>query len=268
MLSLGACSFGTEEKQVDTEIEPATVKSIVDYRIESIDEQMGPCTGTDTLKRCLTFQVEYPVVTGGISDSLHAKLNQNILSDITNSYFLSEEPVNFEDLKSNLQSDFEGLLKDFPDYENNWSVEVISDILHQDSLFISVATTITSYTGGAHSNYMQSYRSYDLRTGEAVTLDDLFNPGYKEELNQVAEIEFRMDKEIPPEESLQEQGYWFENDRFQLNQNFAVINKSLVFYFNAYEIAPYAMGPTELELKLTDFVDLIKDGSIIESYQD
>ena len=40
--------------------------------------------------------------------------------------------------------------------------------------------------------------------------------------------------------------------------------KSLLFYFNPYEIAPYALGGTLLELKLTDYVNLIKDGSVIE----
>ncbi|MBO6760471.1 MAG: DUF3298 domain-containing protein [Roseivirga sp.] len=76
-----------------------------------------------------------------------------------------------------------------------------------------------------------------------------------------------MTKEIPPTESLEERGYWFENDRFELTENFAIINKSLIFYFNPYEIAPYAMGPTELELKLTDFVSLIKEGGVIENYK-
>lgn len=110
---------------------------------------------------------------------------------------------------------------------------------------------------------MQVYRSYDLTTGKVLELSDILVEGYEEELNKLAEIEFRMDKKIPPSEPLNEQGYFFENGQFRLNTNFAIMNKSLLFYYNAYEIGPYSMGPTELELKLTDYVNLINPAGVI-----
>jgi len=265
---LTSCSFGEKKNAVQVTDQPEARASFVNYKIESIDENIGPCGDEDDLEKCLTFSVEYPVIEKGVPQTILQKLNDNIISDIIGSYMDTEERMNFDQIKIGLKSDFESLLKDYPESINNWNLEIISDILHQDSLFISLATTINSYTGGAHANYVQSYRSYDLRTGETIQLEDLFIEGFEEELNEYAEIEFRMNKQIPPSKSLRDEGFSFENDRFTLNQNFAIINRSMVFYFNPYEIAPYAMGPTELEMKLTDFVKWIKDGSVIESFKD
>jgi len=103
-----------------------------------------------------------------------------------------------------------------------------------------------------------------LASGKALELSDLLGVGFELELNESAELEFRMAKQIPPSRDLDDEGYFFEGNRFKLNGNFAIMNKSLLFYFNPYEIGPYSLGATELELKLTDYVKLIKDGSVIE----
>ncbi|PWL30642.1 DUF3298 and DUF4163 domain-containing protein [Roseivirga spongicola] len=267
-LCLFGCSFGDKSKEQENQ-EPIAeaIPRFVEYEIEKISEELGPCSTDTTSRKCLIINIEYPKITGIVSQQVMEKLNENIQNDILSSTFLSDKPTTFDELKNELETDYNTIIKDFPEYANAWNLEVNSDILYQDSLFISLASTVYSYTGGAHPNSGQMYRSYDLRTGEAIGLADILREGYEEELNQVAEIEFRMTKEIPPTESLEERGYWFENDRFELTENFAIINKSLIFYFNPYEIAPYAMGPTELELKLTDFVSLIKEGGVIENYK-
>lgn len=262
-----ACSFGDKRQESTEMVVPETVPKFVSYEIRKIDEHLGPCASDSTAMKCLVLQIEYPEITGKVSEQVAKQLNENIKADILSSTFLSDRPTTFEALKVSLETDYNELIQEFPDYSNAWALEVNSDILYQDSLFISLASTVYSYTGGAHPNSGQLYRSYDLRTGEPITLDKILAEGYERTLNEAAEIEFRMTKEIPPGESLKERGYWVEEGQFSLNENFAIINKSLIFYFNPYEIAPYSMGPTELELKLTDFVNLIKEGSVIYAYK-
>lgn len=266
-LTLMGCSFGDKEEAKSDSPMVASVPKFVTYQVNKIDEQLGPCASDTTTRKCLILQIEYPEITGMVSAEVAQTLNDNIRRDILGSTFLSDQPTSFEELKTTMEADYSSLLEEFPDYSNPWTLEVNSDILYQDSLFISVASTIYSYMGGAHPNSGQLYRSYDLRTGESIQLNDILIDDYESGLNEAAEIEFRMTKEIPPNESLKEKGYWFEEGKFSLNENFAIINKSLIFYFNPYEIAPYSLGPTELELKLTDFVKLIKEGSVIERYK-
>lgn len=262
-----ACSFGDKKKDSTGTAEPAPVPKFVNYEIRKIDENLGPCAQDSTAIKCLVIQIEYPEITGKVSEQVAKRLNENIKADMLSSTFLSDQPTTLEALKASLETDYNELIQEFPDYNNAWALEINADILYQDSLFISLASTVYSYTGGAHPNSGQLYRSYDLRTGERITLDEILAEGYERKLNEAAEIEFRMTKEIPPSETLKERGYWVDEGQFSLNENFAIINKSLIFYFNPYEIAPYSMGPTELELKLTDFVNLIKEGSVIYAYK-
>lgn len=267
-LCLLACEFGKKSTPVTTEEEPSTFQgTFVEYEIREIDEKAGPCVADSTSKRCINVEISYPAILKGAGQTVLDSLNANIKASILEYAFVTEKSENFDDLVEEIGNEYKIVTRDFPDYETPWQLEVTSDIIYQDSLFISVASTIYSFTGGAHAISYQVYRSYDLQTGKTITLGDLLEPAYEIELNEAAELEFRMAKQIPPSRDLDDEGYFFEGNRFKLNQNFAIMNRSLLFFFNPYEIAPYALGSTELELKLTDYVKLIKDGSVIQKYK-
>lgn len=246
---------------------PAAISKYIDYEVETINGQSGPCVKDSLSNQCIEYNVEYPRITGMVTDLVMNKINENIKSNIFDYAFISDKPESFESLIKELSEEYTGILKDIPDYKASWSMEVNSDIIYQDTAFISVASTIFSYTGGAHPNAYQVYRSYDLATGNEITLADILKVGFENDINQSAEIEFRMLKEIPPNQALKDKGYFFENGKFELTPNFAIINRSLVFYYNPFEIAPYANGPTELELKLTDYVTLIKETGVLNAYK-
>ena len=258
------CQFGEKKKQVNPLVEADPVPSFVEYQVEKIDLKAGPCEADSTAKHCVLFQIEYPIITGKVSPKVIQKINASIEKDILSSAPIENGSANsVEEMIEELSNTYKELIAEFDDYEQAWLVEINGDILHQDSAYISLASTVFNYTGGAHPNNNQLYRSYNLETGEAIKLSDIFIEGFERSLYQSAEIEFRMLKKIPPGNSLQSAGYWFEDDRFILNENFAIINNSLLFYFNPYEIGPYSLGPTELELKLTDYVDLIKKEGVL-----
>lgn len=264
LLLLTACEFGKKESVTTPEVvQPIPKATFVNYELKKIEEQKGPCVADGKGEKCLSIKIQYPVINNGASDEVLDSINQQIQHDILNYAFISEPKDDFKLLIEEMSQEYEKILDENEDYTSGWLLEISSDIIHQDSSFISTATTIFTFTGGAHPNSMQVYRSYDLSTGKALELSDILIEGYEDELNKLAEIEFRMDKKIPPSEPLSEQGYFFENGKFQLNSNFAIMSKSLLFYFNAYEIGPYSMGPTELELKLTDYVNLIKSSGVI-----
>lgn len=263
VVAIASCEFGEKKPAVAIEETPDAIPRFVDYKVEAINKSFGPCEVDSLSNQCAIFMVEYPVITGMVSESVVTTINQNIKSDIFDYAFVSEKPETFESLVEEISSEYAKILNDYPDYKASWSMEINSDILYQDTSFISVATTIYSYTGGAHPNSYQVYRSYDLSTGEAIGLDDILMPDFEDELNEAAEIEFRMLKEIPPSQALKDKGYFFEGGSFTLNSNFAIINKSLIFYFNAFEIAPYAVGPTELEIKLTDYINLVNEKGVL-----
>jgi hypothetical protein len=82
-------------------------------------------------------------------------------------------------------------------------------------------------------------------------------------LNNVAEKIFCKVKELKPEDNLEEAGFWFKGNKFSFNENFGIRNEGLVFYFNSYEIAPYAMGPTEIMIPYSEIKNLVKQDGLL-----
>ena len=105
--------------------------------------------------------------------------------------------------------------------------------------------------------------NFNLYTGELISLDDLFTLSQIEELNLIAEIKFREIYKIEEGESLYKHGFWFDNDKFELNNNFLITDRSLIFLFNPYEIAAYVVGSTTIEITYDELKDLIRRDNML-----
>lgn len=267
LLIISGCSFGEKEtvnKQVELAEAPIT---FINYDLKSIVEKKGPCASDSTKMGCLYVNINYPIISDGPFQNVLSIINKRIKEDIFEHAFINEKPESFQSLITEITAGYEDVLASFEDYTTEWSLEISSDVIYQSPKFISLATSIYSFTGGAHPNSYLVYKTYDLQTGSRVTMNDLLIEGFEEKLNPAAEIEFRMNHEILPSSKLSDAGYFFEEDKFVLNDNFAVMDGSLLFYFNPYEIASYAQGPDELQINLSDYKSLIKPGSIIDKNQ-
>jgi hypothetical protein len=113
-----------------------------------------------------------------------------------------------------------------------------------------------SYTGGAHPNSSLIYVNYDVFSRKVIKLSDLINPAMMARLTYIASTIFRKQEGLSPTESLE--NYFFENQKFSLNANFLITKKGLLFYYNPYEIRPYAFGPMELLVPYTAISSLLK----------
>lgn len=71
-------------------------------------------------------------------------------------------------------------------------------------------------------------------------------------------------KQLGPDDDLGSAGFWFENNKFSLNDNFLILDSGLVFYYNNYEITAYAFGPTELEIPYTKIKTLVDEKNILK----
>jgi hypothetical protein len=77
-------------------------------------------------------------------------------------------------------------------------------------------------------------------------------------LTKIAEQIFRKVKEIPDTASLNENYFEFPDDTFQLNKNYGFKKEGIVFYYNNYEIAPYAAGPTDVVIAYEHLKEWLK----------
>ncbi len=121
----------------------------------------------------------------------------------------------------------------------------------------------TEYTGGAHGNHWASHITFDLASGEELTLDDLLKPGARDELTKLAETALREQHDLKPGDSLSEKGPLFDN-AFELNDNWFLTPEGLGFSFDPYEIGPYAAGFIEPLIPFAQMKGLPKEGSLLE----
>jgi len=60
--------------------------------------------------------------------------------------------------------------------------------------------------------------------------------------------------------------YTFENDIFSLSSNFKITPNGLDFFYDNYQIAPYAEGPIDLLIPYQSIKHLLRPNTVISQY--
>lgn len=232
----GLFLFSCQQKEGDKSL-PITYE-LSTFRVESA----GGCR-SDTLV-CAFYEVSYPVFSG-LDSAVARTLERKIEANVT----MGNPEAQGESMKrigEDFISDFEAFMKEIPDYGMGWhyearvAVELLSDTL------LTLSITEDYFTGGAHGGHGKYFININPKTGEDFTLDHYFKPGYSEQLRSIGDRSFRNLHELADTVSLQEHLFEFPNDRFELNKNYGFTKEGIVFYYNSYEIAAYASGPSEV----------------------
>jgi len=111
---------------------------------------------------------------------------------------------------------------------------------------ISVAFYVMLFTGGAHPNTTVICRNYDAKTGQSIQLADVCATG-KAVLRKmlIDKIMKTIDEPLNPPNK-----QWIINGvNSNKLENFTMGPGHLTFYFNQYEVAPYALGIQKVEVQ-------------------
>jgi hypothetical protein len=200
---------------------------------------------------CTYIRFEYPEFLDMGSDQVLKSLQSNIesilLTDLAGTNPQTSAEIFIQDYADFLSESDE-------DYVVGWYDERYMQWVYTSPKMVSLMFVWNSYYGGAHPNVTITYYNYDPVTGKKMELKDVFTSDGLASLQELAEQEFRVVRELDPEENLEEAGFWFDEGRFELSNNFTFTDSGILFYYNPYEIASYADGPTEVMLPF----DLIK----------
>ncbi|GAB5417363.1 MAG: hypothetical protein Crog4KO_29450 [Crocinitomicaceae bacterium] len=137
----------------------------------------------------------------------------------------------------------------FNEHSIMWDLLTHTEVL-EFKHHISLTISNYSHTGGAHGSSNIQHFLIDRASGELLELSDLFTD--TDQVNTLAEVQYRELYDITFEEELSDYDFWFPNDTFAVNENFTIQGNAIVFDFNEYEIAPYYYGGTELVIPLED----------------
>jgi hypothetical protein len=126
------------------------------------------------------------------------------------------------------------------------------------------AVSYENYTGGAHGSHTYVNYVIDLTTGNPITEKELFTEGYEDALAKLLVRELTKIAEVKDARELEEIGY-FAIDEIYPNDNFAIDETGITYYFNEYEIAAYFVGTTSIHLSFDEISHLLREDNPIRA---
>ena len=144
-----------------------------------------------------------------------------------------------------------------------WTSELsLTQTYMTEGKLLSVAAENYTYYGGVHPNFTTRAWSFDLTTGEFLTIDDLSSD--EGDLNGFSVqqlVGYEMDRQIY-EKNLNE-GYFDDYGSYLSDfPSFATLNfaeSGLTVTFDQYFIAPYAAGPQVFEIPYSVFYNALSE---------
>ncbi|TVQ76371.1 MAG: DUF3298 domain-containing protein [Flavobacteriales bacterium] len=234
-----ACS---QEAEVSSSDSPSDTLS---YKYQTTEKTIGNCD-----QACLTIYLQS--ISIDPKEPLQALIDSLMLS-AGSSYFPSKDAWIEASIK-----EFERLLEEIPSYDMPWEMERYVNIRFNRFGLISVIVSDYAFTGGAHPNSFWLKRVIDLSTNDILSWKDFVNADQHKAFTDFVERRFRKEFNINENESWEDAGFWFENDRFFLPIDFGIDASGMHFLYNVYEIAPYASGPITLSIEWNDVLPFLR----------
>ena len=113
------------------------------------------------------------------------------------------------------------------------------------------------YGGGAHPTSVTSILRFNTQTGEKIELYEFFTDTCSTTLCGKLTKRLMDYVGVTTLDSLHELGYLDMLDMY-VTENFFLDKDSISFFYNTYDIAPYAVGPTTLTFSYDELKDYIR----------
>jgi hypothetical protein len=263
-LFAGACGGGKQQDSDAAEIRALAYGEAgggIEFEMHRFLRESEGCQEKEN--RCARIRAEYPVAESG-PKKVRQFINDTIFHYVVES--LSVYAVSEEDLLSNLDSiagrfidSYEQYAEGTEDFITAWIVETVGEVLFQSSKVTSVALHNYSYTGGAHPNTYIYFLNFDRKRNKLLKIADIVSN--RDKLKELVEKKFRQYHQVEEGADLNEAGFFWDKSLF-LPANFAIEEKGLFLYYNSYEAAPYAVGPTEILIPWADLEPILAKNRI------
>ncbi len=241
---------------------PATATGVKPLSFEKREKHQTLEDCPEQLAPCASISLGYFELTSGpppLRDSVAAFLDTTVFAAVDERDEGGGAAM-ADTLMQRFLDEYRDFSEEFPDSPASWTIQRRATPVWNDGRLFSIEFSEESYTGGAHPNALVRLMTLNAHDGHRVSLDELFVPGYGARLTALGERAFRKAHDLAATDDLVAAGFWFEGGAFQLNDNWAVTGEGLRFHYNAYEVAPYAMGPTDILLGRKALAPLIRPG--------
>ncbi|QQS42336.1 MAG: DUF3298 and DUF4163 domain-containing protein [Acidobacteriota bacterium] len=134
----------------------------------------------------------------------------------------------------------------------NYTLDFGYEIEHAGDEFISVSFGRSTYTGGAHPNHWTTTLNFDRKEMKELALSDLFKPnsGWLKKISDHAIADLTKQMDDFADEDWISRGAGPDAENFR---SWAITDKGLKFFFDPYQVGPYAAGPFETVIGYENF---------------
>lgn len=196
--------------------------------------------------QCTEVSISVPFVVepkGEIADSINSKLFSEVAKVISFEE-VSTFDKGYDAIAASFVKSYDDVKRGFPKEGAPWEARVNGKVIMQKTSLFSIALDHYVFSGGAHGyRGIQAYH-FDPRTGKQYTIDDLLID--KAGFSKLVEKRLREKWDLDDVAPINSKGLMFEKDVFTLPLNIFIYPDKVVAYYNVYEIASYADGPTEI----------------------
>lgn len=242
-----ACESSPEQKSQPEHLE-----------VEKVVFEREACAG-DT-SSCATVDITYPAFSGG-ELGMAEWVNLHVKEQLLMYFHWGDEAPASDSLEmeaGKFLKEYTDFAKEYPGSAMPWFHQTSAEVSHLDKSLISIHFANSSFTGGAHPNHSVMYVNIDPENQKVLTNEELILD--REALLEIAEKSFRQYHEVAPDQSLEEDGRFFldEKGQFFLPAALGYEGDDFVMVYNSYEIGPYSMGQTELRFPVSDLKGMVR----------
>ena len=215
----------------------------------------------DTSKPACNLLINFVYPSKSSDELLKDTLDKYFIAACFGDKYMGEKPQEVvkqytETYISEYRRDLEPMyLEDEKDKENESSVGawysyykgIESHVQLYEKNLLVYRINYNEYTGGAHGIYMTTYLNFDLGLMRPLRLDDIFVGDYQEPLTDLIWNQIMADNGAKTRAELEDMGYGSTGE-IAATENFYLNKDGVTFYYNVYDITPYAMGPVVVSL--------------------
>lgn len=195
-----------------------------------------------------------------INDSLRQLVVNSVVGWLDSALVASQPDARADLAKATLlfADSYRDMAREMGGLEGCWELKTSVDTAYSNERVLTAKCETYAYTGGAHPNSNLSFYTFDRRTGQTLDLTDMISDTTV--LLNVVEQAFRKQQQVPSPISLEERGYFLRDGQFFLPANIGLSRQGMIFYYNPYEIAAYAVGPIEVVVPYEQLNGILREG--------
>ncbi len=208
----------------------------LDFSVEVEYNTVEKIVHNDNNDEIMNISVTHPVIKNQNNIEALEKIN-NYYIEFAQNYILNIE----KEEKTFAQEDFESAKADNREFIPHEYANTVE--LKYNGKIVSFLNVQYMNTGGAHPNSIQVADTFDITTGEKLTLEDIIGKNQDDVKNLVLEKVMSEIKKVEGTDDF----YYYETYKEDINSTFNpadyfITNEGLCIFYQQYSIAPYVAG--------------------------